>query len=224
MSCETFNSHDEKIKHVVFDLDGVLIDSINVMEHAWKNVVDKYDLGIPFSSYVEQIGLPFEVVLSNLDIEPKLFKGIESEYSRVSIERQDKISVYEGITELLKRLNLNGIEVSIVTSKSQERTLYIIKEYFNDIEFNSIVSPESVKSGRGKPFPDELLLAFVKSGIGPENTIYIGDTEIDRMVAKKANCRFLFAEWGYGTSIVNNDYSFKTVPALLHYIFQKDSL
>jgi CMP-N-acetylneuraminic acid synthetase/beta-phosphoglucomutase-like phosphatase (HAD superfamily) len=218
------NCFDESIEHVIFDLDGVLIDSINVMEQAWESVVEKYDIDIPFSSYVGQIGQPFEVILSNLEVDSKYLKGIESEYNRVSIERQDQIKIYEGIIDLLKRLNLNRIEVSIVTSKTQERTLSIIKEKFNDIEFNSIVVPESVKSGRGKPFPDQLLLAFVKSGISPENTIYIGDTEIDRMVARSANCRFIFAEWGYGSPVVNSDLSFKTVSDVLHFIFQKDNL
>ena len=62
-------------------------------------------------------------------------------------------------------------------------------------------------------------IAFDKSGIRPENTIYVGDTEIDRMVPKAANCRFIFAEWGYGSSVVNNDLSFNTVPKVAHYIF-----
>jgi len=210
---------NKSIDHVVFDLDGVLIDSISVMEKCWASATNKYDLDIPFSAFFKQIGLPFDVSMSNLKIDPKYIKDVESEYSRVSSQLQGQIQVYPGVSGFLKRLGVNNIEVSIVTSKHQQRTLAIINEKFGDIEFNCIACPESVELGRGKPFPDQLLLASEKSGISLANTVYIGDMEIDRLVAEAANCRFIFADWGYGTSNMDNCLSYKSVDDLANFIF-----
>ena len=209
----------KSIDHVAFDLDGVLIDSMGVMEKSWLSASNKYGLEIPFSSFVKQIGLPFGASMLNLQINPLCVKDVEIEFSRVAIKLQNQIKVYEGVVDFLTKLTSNQIEVSIVTSKHQKRAVAIIEEKFQNIKFNCLVGPELVNSGRGKPFPDQLLLAANKSGISIENTLYIGDTEIDRMVADSAGCRFIFAEWGYGVSNITTGLSFKSVDDLSSFIF-----
>jgi phosphoglycolate phosphatase-like HAD superfamily hydrolase len=215
------NSFGKNIKHVVFDLDGVLINSINNMQKSWEAVVDKFCLDIPFSLFREQIGRPFNEALINLSISNLNFEEIEFEYNRVSVKYQGLITVYEGVINLLSRLNSSKIEISIVTSKPINRTLSIVEDKFNGIEFRSVIAPEMVNSGRGKPCPDQLLLSFVKSGVSQANTIYIGDTELDRVSAKEANCRFLFAEWGYGVSSTYGDFALKSINDLESFIFNE---
>jgi len=210
---------DKSIDHVAFDLDGVLIDSMSVMEKSWVSASNKYGLEIPFSSFVKQIGLPFGASMSNLQVSPLCIKDVEIEFSRVATKLQNQIKVYEGVIDFLKKLSSNQIEVSIVTSKHQKRAVAIIEEKFQSVKFNCVVCPESVNSGRGKPFPDQLLFAANKSGISIENTLYIGDTEIDRMVADSAGCRFVFAEWGYGAPPTAAGLSFKSVDNLSDFIF-----
>lgn len=55
-------------KIVIFDLDGVLIDSIKNMEISWKHVSFKYGLNIKFEEYKKNIGLPFDEITKNLQI------------------------------------------------------------------------------------------------------------------------------------------------------------
>jgi len=59
------------IKLIIFDLDGVLIDSIKNMEFAWKSSCKKTNLTIPFKKYKRLIGLPFIEILKLLKIEKK---------------------------------------------------------------------------------------------------------------------------------------------------------
>jgi CMP-N-acetylneuraminic acid synthetase/phosphoglycolate phosphatase-like HAD superfamily hydrolase len=207
------------IRHVVFDMDGVLINSIGVMQKSWEAAVDKYCLNIPFSSYYKYIGLPFYEILNKLRVNKSYFDRIEIEYNRVSVENQNLITVYNEILDLLKDLNSRNIKISIVTSKPKNRALSIVKEKFYDINFSSIIAPEMVNDGRGKPYPDQLLLSFIKSGVSSKDTIYIGDTDIDRIAAEGANCRFLFAGWGYGENMEDSIPNFTNVSDLKGFIF-----
>ena len=56
-------------KLFVFDLDGVLIDSLPNMEAAWKAVKVKHEVKNPFSDYKDQIGKPFPEIMKCLGLE-----------------------------------------------------------------------------------------------------------------------------------------------------------
>ena len=58
-------------KLIIFDLDGVLIDSINNMKYAWEKSCKQSKLNIDFNKYKKFIGLPFEEILKKLKI-PKI--------------------------------------------------------------------------------------------------------------------------------------------------------
>ena len=55
-----------KIKSVVFDLDGVLVNSLDVMEISWNSVKEKYSVNQSFHSYAKYIGLPFLEILKKI--------------------------------------------------------------------------------------------------------------------------------------------------------------
>ena len=57
-----------KKKLIIFDLDGVLINSLPNMEYSWNMVRKKYNLPIQFSQYKKFIGLPFYIILNKLNI------------------------------------------------------------------------------------------------------------------------------------------------------------
>ena len=57
------------IKHICFDLDGVLINSLEIMESSWLEAAQKYKLDINFNSYKKHIGIPFFDILNKLEIE-----------------------------------------------------------------------------------------------------------------------------------------------------------
>ena len=65
------NIRNKKKNLILFDLDGVLINSIKNMEISWDYCKKKYNLEIDFSSYKKFIGLPFNDILKNLKIRKK---------------------------------------------------------------------------------------------------------------------------------------------------------
>ena len=72
------------INCILFDFDGVLIDSLPAMEIAWKSVQNKFGILNTFIDYKKYIGLPFKEILKQLNIDKKYHKGIVEHYSKVS--------------------------------------------------------------------------------------------------------------------------------------------
>jgi CMP-N-acetylneuraminic acid synthetase/phosphoglycolate phosphatase-like HAD superfamily hydrolase len=189
----------EQINHIIFDLDGVLINSLDVMKNSWSVVVEKFNLDIPFSEYQKHIGKPFFDILNELRIDLTLAQDIQSLYDEISTIHMNEIVVYSGVIESLVKLSKIGYKISVVTSKSKDRTSALIKLLFSDrVIFDSVVSPEDIPSGRGKPSPDGILLASILTGIDPSNAIYIGDMQVDSDAAIRAGVQFIYAGWGYG--------------------------
>ena len=121
---------NNQIKDIAFDLDGVLIDSIEVMKIAWKSSCNLVKIDIPFKEYKKRIGLPFLDILIDLKIDKSLFKKIQEEYENVSILNQNLIKPYEFTLDTLRYLKDNNINLHIVTSKEKKRTKKILADFF----------------------------------------------------------------------------------------------
>lgn len=183
------------IKHVVFDLDGVLIDSLSAMEQAWTFSCAQLDLEVPFEKYAKLIGLPFPEILASLGIPPGLRTELTHCYFNQDYHNQ--VREYEGVTKALEALQSAGIELSIFTSKPKTRTERL-SEKFCWMTGITRVSPEDISSKRGKPAPDGLLELISLKEIDRAQTVFVGDMEPDRLCAESAGVLFCHAAWGYG--------------------------
>lgn len=208
----------KNIEHVCFDLDGVLIDSLAVMELAWNKACQKFEIEIPFDEYKKGIGMPFYEILRLVGVPGEYFSRFKEVYDFYSEEKIDEVNVYDGVLTQLDRLKREGLKVSLVTSKCKKRTEKILSFYFKDIEFDLIVTPEDVPSGRGKPNPDPLLYTCAVIGVEPFNSIYVGDMKTDKISANKAGFHFIYANWGYGDLEDIKDIWFDKLEDLADYI------
>lgn len=99
--------------------------------------------------------------------------------------------------EILRNLKNKNVAISLVTSKSRSRTYELLDKL--DLKlFDSVVTPDDVEPGRGKPCPDPLILACKQVDRTPSTTVYIGDMESDFHCADSAGSLFCYASWGYG--------------------------
>lgn len=93
-----------KIKLIIFDLDGVLINSKINMRVSWNAVLDKFNLNISFRKYFTLIGIPFEEILSKLDINLKYHKKIKDTFSKASLKNVNKINLYPNVYKIISVL------------------------------------------------------------------------------------------------------------------------
>lgn len=184
------------LKAVLFDLDGVLIDSRYSMMLAWDMLARQNKLKISFDCYLSHVGLPFEDILSNLKIKTELHGKLKAEYSALVSCFVDNIKPYRSVRYLLNVLKSMDMKVAIVTSKEFWRTEVIVDNFLFPIDL--IITPE--KTERGKPSPEPILAALSAFKINSSEAIYIGDMYSDYLSAKGANVDFFYASWGYGRS------------------------
>ena len=179
---------------LIFDLDGVLVDSKINMKKAWAAVQKKFNFQEKkFRDYFSKIGQPFNIILSQLSILNN-HKQIKKCYDSNSIKNLEIVKFYPKTIKELKWLYSKNIYLCIVTSKDKIRTNLMLGDAKK--LFSIIQCPQ--KNLIGKPYPDQILNAIKKLNVKKKDCVYIGDTNIDYLSAKNAKIDFIFAEWGYG--------------------------
>jgi phosphoglycolate phosphatase len=200
-------------KSVLFDLDGVLLDSRPNMEHAWNDVRERLGISIDFEDYFQNIGRPFRDILKILGVQNRA-EEIESIYTQSSKDNFNLATFYPGILESLKKIEAQGIKLGIVTSKDNERTKITLSRM--PVNFSSIQTPNS--SLRGKPAPDHLLAAMAELNVDPMDSLFVGDAEVDAVAALRAGIDYCHANWGYGNTKLDNVTFLNKVQDLLVFL------
>ena len=181
------------INCILFDLDGVLIDSLPAMEIAWKSVQDKFGILNTFVDYKKYIGLPFKDILMQLNIDKKYHEEIKDHYGKITSQNKKLIKLNPYVKYTLDWLKENFVKTGIVTSKDKTRTIELV-EYFQ-LNFEILVTPELTEFG--KPSSEPILLAAKNLKLNTNEIIFVGDMESDMHCALNANCHYLHYKNGY---------------------------
>ena len=203
-------------KLILFDLDGVLLNSKRNMELSWGAVCEKYDVNVEFEDYFSNIGRPFKEILSILNINANQ-TDIEKTYSDVSTQLIDQVEFYEGVEYVLGQLANNNIKTGIVTSKNTIRTHKIID--LLGFAFDIVQTPNDFL--KGKPAPDHILYAMSELNVNSSDTLYIGDMGVDCEAAKLAHVDYAHALWGYGACNDGNVIKLESISQLLEIILNE---
>jgi HAD superfamily hydrolase (TIGR01549 family) len=200
-------------KLILFDLDGVLLDSKNNMNIAWDAVCETHKVEVVFEDYFSQIGRPFKEILNILKIKENQ-NEIENTFNEVSTLFINEVSFFPKVEITIRSLIKLQMKIGIVTSKNVIKTKKILK--LLDFEFDIVQTPNHQL--RGKPAPDHLLYSMSKQNIDPINTLYVGDMDVDYQAAKRANIDYAHALWGYGQCDDKNTVKLKKISQLLDII------
>ena len=177
---------------IIFDLDGVLIDSKENMAEAWNKVQTLADIEIDFDTYFQYIGMPFEDILKKIGINKEHSK-IKKIFMSASLEAINRVEFFKNTQETLVNLKRLGKKIAIVTSKDEIRTKAMVVDL---PKFDFISCPNSFL--RGKPSSDHLLYTVARCNSDLGKSVYIGDMIVDKEAADLAHIDFLHASWGYG--------------------------
>ena len=183
---------------IIFDLDGVLIDSRNNMISALKLTNKTHNLEIKFSEYEKYVGLPFKDILLNLGIK-KNFKSIKKTYSFNSNKKIKLIKFNKNVIKVLKKLK-TSFDLAIYTSKDKRRTHKVLGYYKN--LFKIILTPEDVK--KGKPNIEGLMKIKKIGNYSKKNMFYIGDSQFDYLMAKKMKIKYFHFLSNYKSNKIKN--------------------
>jgi len=179
-------------KGIVFDFDGVIINSTEIQRYAF---LESYRLivgeGTPsFEEFLSYSGDS----LDNIFLKMKLPLEMIEPYRRISRERVWAIKVYDGMKDLLELLKKKGYECAICTGKDRLRTLEILDKLKLSKYFKTVACSDDVKNP--KPHPDSLNMAINNLGVRRDNVVMIGDAKNDILCAKRAGVKVIAVTWG----------------------------
>jgi HAD superfamily hydrolase (TIGR01549 family) len=177
---------------VAFDLDGVLIDSLECMRSAWIKTCLDHKLKIPFELYQSHIGKPFPVILNMLGIVSNQ-THIQRDYITYCSSFSQSITLYPSVIDTLCILS-TYYHIAIVTSKPKVRTIPLLRQL--DITVDIILCPEDVSIG--KPHPESLFYLNTYFQLPPSRSIFVGDMKSDYDCALAAGWTFVYAKYGFG--------------------------
>ena len=184
----------QKIENFIFDIDGTLIDTIDMYMPAMIDTLAQH--GHPVApDKVEQtkhdlFGITGRDALRVAGISEEEIPEMLKDWFDLAYQRADRAKVIEGIPEMLNTLaNREDAKIAIATSKLADE----YQEYFvNKYDFAKLfkIAITSADTKKHKPAPDPILAAMDKMGADPATTVYVGDTINDMKAAHAAGAKF----------------------------------
>lgn len=176
---------------MIFDLDGVVVDSFAVMEEAfaiaYKEVVGEGQA--PFEEYRRHQGRYFPDIMRIMGLPLEM----EEPFVRESYRLAHQVPVFEGITELLLTLRTRGYKLAVATGKSGPRARSLLEQLGLLPFFDHVIGSDEV--AHPKPAPDIVVRALELMGLPAEEAIMIGDAPTDIASARGAGVASAAALW-----------------------------
>lgn len=224
------NENQIHLKAVLFDMDGVLYDSMKYHAIAWSKSTQKY--GINFKeedaylhegrTRIDTINWAYQRQLGR-DATEKEIKNIydlkEKEFNKFP-----ETTPMIGTKQLLEKIKENNLIAIVVTGSSQESLLNKLeKDYPNSFEYQSMVTAFDVK--QGKPHPEPYLMALKKGGLKPNEAIVIENAPLGVEAAVAAGIFTIGVNTGpLNDSILTDAGANLLFPSMEHLADQWDKL
>lgn len=185
---------DRKIKAVLFDFDGTIMDTNDIIIKSWQHTFLTVEgKERPLDAITSSFGEPLSITMKNLfpDKDTEEMVNTYRNYQRHIYT--DKINMFPGITELISELKLRSYQLGIVTSRLWESTRQGLYKFDIAHMFDAVVSAEDTTVH--KPDPAPCLICLDKLGIRPEEAIFVGDSKFDVLCAKNAGVQSVLVGW-----------------------------
>lgn len=196
----------EKIKAVLFDLDGTLVDSFNAWFYVYNDTLKQF--GFPTIAkeiFRKHFGSPIEKDVKE-DFPCCTINQVAEAYNKNFQRRINLVEMSKNVMLTLKKLNKNSYKIGLITGSTKTITNKLIKKFDLGKYFDVVLTMNDVK--HRKPAPDVVLKACKILKCKPESALVVGDTKNDMLAGKSAGCITI----GYK---INGDYTVKNLNEIL---------
>lgn len=158
---------------VLFDMDGVLIDTEPQYSAFWKGIAEEYNIEtINFENKVKGMTIPHIIKLYFNQLSSSQVENILNKFK--TFEENVLFPDIPGALNFLDELRYRGIKIALVTSSSELKLNRVLQLKHFDTIFDVIVSAKDIENS--KPAPDCFLLGAKKCNISPEFCIVFEDS------------------------------------------------
>lgn len=187
-----------KIKTIIFDFDGTLIDSSKGIVESFNFALRKFNLPEqPAQKITPMIGFPVEQMFAMVTDEniPALKKAFRDK----AIEKVVEASVpLDGAEETIVSLFESGFKLGIATTKIRKHIDGVLSKFDWHKYFHSVIGGDEVKNVKPHPEPFETLLQRMNAE--KESSVVVGDTINDLLGARALNMPTVAVRSPYGTT------------------------
>jgi len=182
------------INTVIFDFDGTLVNTNDVIVEAWQHTYRTY-LGheMPMEHITKCFGEPLLITME------REFPGVAPEesaeiYRAYQRDKADElVKVFPEIEEMLKAVKAAGYKTGVVTSRTKESTEFYMEKFKIAHYFDEIVSCDDTT--KHKPDPEPLLLSLGKLKSEASEALMVGDSYFDIKCANNAGVKSVLVDW-----------------------------
>jgi phosphoglycolate phosphatase len=203
MHCVSMKNNKMKFNGVIFDLDGTLADTLDDIAGSVNRVLLAHGYPVhPVNDYKLLVGRGLDNLVSQslppISRQPALVAKCLSEMiGDYTIHCLDNTHLYEGITALLEELTALGLKLAVFSNKAESLTQKIVSHLIGDIQFIRVMGARS--DFPKKPDPTGALFISEQMDIPPINIIYMGDSDVDMIMANRAGMFAMGVLWGFRT-------------------------
>lgn len=190
-----------KYKHILFDIDGTLVDSYEVDYLAMTEMLQRHfpDHGKTREELLLMFGIPGKEALLSFGVSEAMIPELLAEWEETARQHSDRCKLFPHVLEVLAFLQNMGLHIGEITSRGRDCNLggplgKAIPEPLVPFIERAICAHDAP---RNKPYPDPLWLYMQQTGVSREELLFVGDTITDLQAATAAGVDFALATWGY---------------------------
>lgn len=185
----------------IFDLDGTLLNTLDDLAASTNFALRSH--GLPEHSIDDVrrfvgngVRMLMRRAIPDGDQNP-LFEATFATFCRHYMEHSlDATRPYDGVMEMLSKLRRRGCRLAVVSNKFCAATEELCRHFFDGLIEVAIGENETAGIHK-KPAPDTVFEALRRLGVGNENAVYVGDSEVDLQTACNAGLPCISVLWGF---------------------------
>ncbi len=185
--------------HVIFDLDGTLLNTIDDLADAGNHVCAAHGWPVHTVDEFKRMvgnGIPklVERFTPNGLSEAELAGALAEFSAYYDAHKEDKTAPYRGVPQLLAALKGQGARMAVLSNKAHALAGPVVEHYFPGVfEYVQGALPDAPL----KPDPTLLRRLMDQIGAKPESTLFVGDSDVDVLTGKNGGLTVAGVLWGF---------------------------
>jgi pyrophosphatase PpaX len=183
---------------VLFDLDGTLLDSIELILASYHHTLAQHGISIgpqPDEDILSGLGTTLEDQFSRWVSDRARIPALIDTYRSHNLAHHDAmVRAYPGVSDVVRALDDRGAKLGVVTSKRRHGTELGLRALGLEACFDVLVCADDV--ARAKPHPEPVLRALDALGVAPARACFVGDSTHDMHSGRAAGVHTIAVLWG----------------------------
>ena len=185
--------------HVIFDLDGTLLNTIDDLADAGNHVCQAHGWPtFPVEQYKHMVGRGIPNLVRQFVPQELGQEAVEVALAEFSawydLHKEDKTAPYPGIARAVELLKAAGVSVAVLSNKAHSLAAPVVEHYFPGL-FPLVQG--ALPGVPVKPDPTLLRRMLAELGAAPETTLFVGDSDVDILTGKNGGLAACGVLWGF---------------------------